>query len=66
MGAKLGDSHGRTVGAALYHAAAGDVDSAFDALEGANQQRDLFLLYIQNLPFFDTNRANPRFQALLQ
>jgi hypothetical protein len=40
---KLADSHGRTVGAALYYAAAGEVDAMFEALEGAHRQRDLFL-----------------------
>jgi hypothetical protein len=63
---KLADSHTHTVGAALYCAAAGEVDAMFEALEGAYRQRDRMLLNIQNLPFFDHYRADPRFQALLQ
>ncbi len=63
---KLADSHGHSVGAALYYAAAGKVDAMFEALEGAHRQRDYFLLHIQDLPFFDRYRADPRYQALLQ
>ena len=64
---KLSESHGHTVGAASYYAAAGEVDGMFEALDGAYRQRDLFLLYIiQNLPFFDPYRTDPRFRALLQ
>jgi TolB-like protein/Tfp pilus assembly protein PilF len=63
---KLADSHTHTVGAALYCAAAGEVDAMFEALEVAYRQRDRMLLNIQNLPFFDDYRADPRFQALLQ
>jgi len=64
---KLSESHGHTVGAASYYAAAGEVDGMFEALDGAYRQRDLFLLYIiQNLPFFDRYRTDPRFRALLQ
>jgi tetratricopeptide (TPR) repeat protein len=63
---KLADSYSCTVGAALYYAALGEVESVFEALEGAHRQRDLFVLYIQNLPFFDSYRAHPRFRALVE
>jgi TolB-like protein/Tfp pilus assembly protein PilF len=63
---RLAESHGRTVAAAWYHAAAGDVDAMFEALDGARRQRDVILLNIQNEPFFDPYRADPRFQALLR
>ena len=43
---KLADSHGHTVGAAVYYAAAGEVDAMFEALDGAYRQRDVFLIYI--------------------
>ena len=63
---KLAESQGQSVGAALYYAAAGEVEAMFEALDGAHRQRDAFLLYIRNLPFFDRSRADPRYQALLQ
>jgi serine/threonine-protein kinase len=63
---KLAESHRGTLGAALYYAAAGEVDAMFEALDGAYQQRDYFLIHIQGLPFFHRYRAEPRFQALLQ
>ncbi len=63
---KLVGSHGHTVGAALYYAAAGEVEAMFEALEGAFQQRDYYMIRIQDLPFFDRYRADPRYQALLQ
>jgi serine/threonine protein kinase/Tfp pilus assembly protein PilF len=63
---KLAESHSHGIGAALYYAAAGQVDAMFEALDGAYRQRDFFLIHIQYLPFFDRYRADPRFQALLQ
>ncbi len=63
---RLAESHGRTVAAAWHHAAAGDVDAMFEALDGAHRQRDVILLNIQNEPFFDPYRSDPRFQALLR
>ena len=62
---KLADSHNHTLGAASYYAAAGEKDAMFEALDGAFRQRDVFLVYIQSLPFFDPYRADPRFQSLL-
>jgi adenylate cyclase len=63
---KLADSNGHTLGAAFYYAAAGETDAMFEALDVAHRQRDALLFFIQNLPFFDPYRADPRFQALLQ
>jgi tetratricopeptide (TPR) repeat protein len=62
---KLTASHGHAFGAALYYAAACEVDAMFEALEGAYRHRDHFLPYIQTLLFFDPYRADPRFRALL-
>jgi len=62
---RLADSHGHSVGAAMYCAAAGDVDAMFEALDGAYRLRDYFLVHIQDLPFFDRYRSDPRYQALL-
>jgi tetratricopeptide (TPR) repeat protein len=61
----LAESHGHTLGAALYYAAAGQVDAMFEALDGAYRQRDYFMIQIQYLPFFDRYRSDPRYHALL-
>jgi hypothetical protein len=50
----------------VYYAAAGEVDAMFEALDGAYQQRDIFLPHIRYLPFFDPYRADPRYQAQLK
>jgi tetratricopeptide (TPR) repeat protein len=63
---KPAESHGRTVAAASYYAATGEVDAMFEALDGAHRQRDVILLNIQNEPFFEPYHADPRFQALLR
>jgi len=63
---KLADLHGDTFGAAVYYAAAGEVDAMFEALDLAHRHHQRMLLDIQILPFFDPYRADPRFQALLQ
>jgi serine/threonine protein kinase/Tfp pilus assembly protein PilF len=63
---KLADSHGQNIGAALYYAAAGEVDAMFDALEGAFRLRDYYMIHIQDLLFFDRYHTDPRYQALLQ
>ena len=63
---KLEGSQGSTLGAAFYWAAAGDADKMFAALEGALIQRDLFLVYLENLPFFEPYRDDPRYGTLLQ
>jgi TolB-like protein/predicted Ser/Thr protein kinase len=64
LGRKLVESHPYTVGAALYHSAVGEVDAMFEALEGAYQQRDVFLLYSRCL-FLDPYRSDTRYKALL-
>jgi len=63
---KLADSHPGTFGAAVYFAAAGEVDAMFEALIGAYEQRYAHLSLIQYNRFFDPYRADPRYQALLQ
>jgi hypothetical protein len=63
---KLAGSDGHSYhGAAIYYAAAGEVDAMFEALEGAYRQRDGFFISIHNERFFDRYRADPRFRALL-
>ncbi len=60
------DPHGGSYGAALYFAAAGDVDAMFEALSGAYRQRYAHLSLIRYNCFFDPYRADQRYQALLQ
>ena len=62
---KLTDLNNNAYGDAIFRAATGEVDAMFAALNAAHRQRDVFLLHIQSLPFFDPYRADPRFQALL-
>jgi serine/threonine-protein kinase len=62
----LADSHGHTIGAAFYYASTGEVDTMFEALDGAYQKREFWLLNIQSLPFFEPYRADLRFQSLLK
>jgi eukaryotic-like serine/threonine-protein kinase len=52
-------------GHAIYYAAVAEPDAMFEALENAYRRRDMFLLGIQRIPFFDPYRADPRFQDLL-
>jgi tetratricopeptide (TPR) repeat protein len=66
LAGKLAESHGHTVGAAVYYATAGEVNAMFEALDRAYRQRDRLLIDIQNVPVFDPYRADARFQALLQ
>jgi serine/threonine protein kinase/Tfp pilus assembly protein PilF len=63
---KLADPHSRTFGAAIFYAAAGEVDAMFEALDAAHRQREWNLVFVRNLPFFDPYRADPRWQALLR
>jgi tetratricopeptide (TPR) repeat protein len=63
---KLTGLDGYTYGAAIYYAAAGQVDAMFEALNQAHCQRDVFLLHVRTLPLFDLYRADPRFEALLR
>jgi hypothetical protein len=55
-----------TLGAAVYYATTGEVDSMFEALEGAYRERDMFLVYLQNLPFFKPYHADSRYESLLR
>ena len=59
-------SHARTAGAAIYYAAAGEVDAMLEVLEEAYRKRDVFLIFIPGLPFFDPYRSDPRFRAHLR
>ena len=63
---KVACSHGYTFGASRYYAVTGEVETMFDALDGAYRQRDVFLLALQHELFFDPYRGDPRFQALLR
>jgi adenylate cyclase len=63
---KLADSQGQTIGAAFYYAAAGEAGAMFQALDVAYRRHDALLFFVQNLPFFDPYRADPRFHTLLQ
>jgi hypothetical protein len=63
---KLASAHGDTHSAAIYYAAARDVDAMFEALDGSYQRREPRLNRIPYEPFFDPYHADPRFQALLQ
>jgi tetratricopeptide (TPR) repeat protein len=62
---KLAGADGHTVAAAWYYTAVGDADAIFDALNGAVDRRDLFVLYIQTLPFLEPWRGEARFQSVL-
>ncbi|HXP87830.1 MAG TPA: protein kinase [Bryobacteraceae bacterium] len=66
LAGKLAGSHDRTIGAALYYAATGEVDAMFEALDGAYRQRYGALPFQIHFPLFDPYRADPRFQALLK
>jgi len=59
-------SHGDSYGAAVYFAAAGEVDAMFEALDGAYQQRDWYLAYVRSEALFDPYRTDQRYQALVQ
>jgi hypothetical protein len=45
---RLASSHGQTVAAAIYYAAAGEIDAVFEALDGAYQRREPRLPLIPN------------------
>ena len=51
---------------ARFYAAAGDVDLAFDWLEQAYENRIPQLLHVVAYPEFDSLRADPRYQDLLE
>jgi tetratricopeptide (TPR) repeat protein len=63
---KLVDWRANSFGAAVYHAAAGETDAMFAALEEAYRQRDFEVRTLPNLERFDPYRKDARFQAILQ
>ena len=62
---QFGPPDALSIGHAMYYAAVGDADAMFDALESAYQRREMYLLYVNRLPFFDRYRADPRYWNLL-
>ncbi len=53
-------------GAAIYYAAAGQIDAMFEALEEAFARRDLYLPSLRSISLFDRYHDDPRFQRLRQ
>ena len=51
---------------AMVYGALGDTDEAFDRLEQAYQQKDWMLTFINNHPWFDALRDDPRFQDIVR
>ena len=51
---------------AAIHAALGDLDSAFAALEAGYERRDGFLISIHVDPLLEPLRADPRFADLVR
>jgi TolB-like protein/Tfp pilus assembly protein PilF/aminoglycoside phosphotransferase (APT) family kinase protein len=51
---------------AMVYGALGDTDEAFDRLEEAYQQKDWMLTFINNHPWFDPLRDDPRFQDIVR
>ena len=48
------------------HAALGDLDSAFEALEAGYERRDAYLLMMEFVPILDPLRDDPRFADLVR
>lgn len=63
---KLAGPEDRTIGAAFYHAATGEADAMFAALDGAYRRRDWFLISIASEPFLESYREDPRYRELLR
>ncbi len=63
---RLALSHGHSVGMARYYATTGEVDTMFEALEGAYEQSDVFLVWLQSWTSFDSYHADRRFQSFLK
>ena len=57
---------GLSFGTAIYYAVAGMADEMFESLDAAWQRRDLYLLTVRRLPFFDRYHDDPRFRNLLE
>ena len=57
-------------GAPIHHAALcvalGKLDEAFELLGRAYDTRDVWCIYLNTIPHFDSVRSDPRFQALLR
>ncbi|HTC65143.1 MAG TPA: TIR domain-containing protein [Candidatus Saccharimonadales bacterium] len=66
---KLENSRTSSSSAAFYFALIGNVDAAFEAFDGAYRQRELRLLldlHMQDIPFFQRCKLDPRFADLLR
>ena len=57
---------GKSCYAAQIYASIGEKDLAFQWLDQAYQERNPLLVYAKVMPYYDTLRADPRFQALMQ
>ncbi len=51
---------------ALIHAGLGEKEKAIQMLERAKEEQDVYLIYVQVSPFFDSLRAYPKFQDFVQ
>ena len=62
---RLAQSHPDSLAMAEYRATTGAVEAMFEALEGAYEKRDVFLVFIKVWTSFDPYRMDLRFQSLL-
>ncbi len=53
-------------GIALIHVGLNQKDLAFEWLEKAYEERDVWLIYLRVIPMLDSLRPDPRFEALLK
>lgn len=51
---------------ALSYVGLGQIDQAFEWLEKAYEERDHWLVFLKEVPEFDSLRSDPRFQDLLR
>jgi serine/threonine-protein kinase len=58
--------NGGSIGLAYYHAATGNADAMFQALDRAYTRREIYLLWINSWKYFDPYRSDPRFHNLLR
>jgi len=63
---RLARSDPDSLAMAEYYATIGAVDAMFQALEGAYEKRDVFLIFIKVWTSFDPYRTDSRFQSLLE
>lgn len=61
-----GEAGGLSGGTASLYAILGDKDQAFHMLEQAYDRHELWLVYLNVDPVWDSLRADPRFQSLLR